>query len=105
MAMSSYAGPTTTIAGLDDNPNDGVGGLTADELKAKFDYDFSTFVVWLNGTHKTEFDLLAPLASPTFTGTPAAPTASAGTNTTQLATTAFVAAEAQKTRIRGYMEV
>ena len=34
----------------------------------------------------------APLASPTFTGTPAAPTATAGTNTTQLATTAFVAA-------------
>ncbi len=35
----------------------------------------------------------APLASPTFTGTPAAPTASQGTNTTQLATTAFVNAE------------
>lgn len=33
---------------------------------------------------------LAPLASPTFTGTPAAPTAAVGTNTTQLATTAFV---------------
>lgn len=32
----------------------------------------------------------ANLASPTFTGTPKAPTASAGTNTTQLATTAFV---------------
>ena len=32
----------------------------------------------------------AALASPTFTGTPAAPTASAGTNTTQIATTAFV---------------
>ena len=32
----------------------------------------------------------APLASPTFTGTPKAPTASAGTNTTQVATTAFV---------------
>jgi hypothetical protein len=32
----------------------------------------------------------ADLASPTFTGTPLAPTASAGTNTTQLATTAFV---------------
>ncbi len=28
--------------------------------------------------------------SPTFTGTPAAPTAAAGTNTTQIATTAFV---------------
>ncbi len=33
----------------------------------------------------------APLASPTFTGMPAAPTATAGTNTTQIATTAFVA--------------
>lgn len=32
----------------------------------------------------------APKASPTFTGVPAAPTAAAGTNTTQLATTAFV---------------
>ena len=30
------------------------------------------------------------IASPTFTGTPAAPTAAAGTNTTQIATTAFV---------------
>ena len=39
------------------------------------------------------FDALAlksNIAGPTFTGTPAAPTASAGTNTTQLATTAFV---------------
>ncbi len=35
----------------------------------------------------------APLASPTFTGTPAAPTASQGTDTTQVATTAFVNAE------------
>lgn len=34
----------------------------------------------------------APLASPTFTGTPAAPTATAGDNTTKLATTAFVQA-------------
>ena len=32
----------------------------------------------------------AKLASPTFTGTPKAPTATAGTNTTQIATTAFV---------------
>jgi hypothetical protein len=32
----------------------------------------------------------ADTASPTFTGTPAAPTATAGTNTTQVATTAFV---------------
>lgn len=37
--------------------------------------------------------LYALLASPTFTGTPAAPTASSGTNTTQIATTAFVVTE------------
>jgi len=35
----------------------------------------------------------ADLASPTFTGVPKAPTASTGTNTTQLATTAFVQAQ------------
>lgn len=34
--------------------------------------------------------LKAPLASPTFTGTPKAPTAAAGTKTTQIATTEFV---------------
>ena len=33
------------------------------------------------------------LASPTFTGTPAAPTAAANTSTTQIATTAFVMTE------------
>lgn len=36
---------------------------------------------------------IARLASPLFTGTPAAPTALQGTNTTQLATTAFVVSE------------
>jgi hypothetical protein len=35
-------------------------------------------------------DLKANIASPTLTGTPAAPTAAAGTNTTQIATTEFV---------------
>lgn len=42
---------------------------------------------------QTALDLKANIASPTFTGTPAAPTATAGTDTTQLATTAFVRAE------------
>ncbi len=36
----------------------------------------------------------ADLASPAFTGTPTAPTATAGTSTTQIATTAFVMAQA-----------
>jgi len=42
---------------------------------------------------QTALDLKANIASPTFTGTPAAPTATAGTNTTQLATTEFVRTE------------
>jgi hypothetical protein len=37
--------------------------------------------------------LKAPLASPTFTGTPAAPTASANNNSTQIATTAYADAK------------
>ena len=40
-----------------------------------------------------EVALKAPLASPTFTGTPAAPTAATTTDTTQVATTAFVQQE------------
>ena len=41
----------------------------------------------------TDISAKANIASPTFTGTPAAPTAAVSTNTTQLATTAFVVAE------------
>jgi hypothetical protein len=40
----------------------------------------------------TALNLKANLASPTFTGIPAGPTAAAGTNSTQFATTAFVTA-------------
>ena len=41
-------------------------------------------------TTSTAASTYAPLASPALTGVPTAPTATAGTNTTQLATTAFV---------------
>src|ERR1051326_8765206 len=41
----------------------------------------------------TQLALKAPLASPALTNTPTAPTAAAGTNTTQIATTAHVFAE------------
>jgi hypothetical protein len=51
------------------------GGLSTEFLKADGSVDTIAY---------------APLASPTFTGTPAAPTATAGTSTTQIATTAFV---------------
>ena len=44
-------------------------------------------------TVQTAVNSKANIASPTLTGTPAAPTAAVATNTTQLATTAFVRAE------------
>ena len=43
---------------------------------------------------QTALDFKAPLASPALTGTPTAPTAAPGTDTTQVATTAFVKAAA-----------
>lgn len=59
---------------------------TLDELAAALgdDANFAT-------TTATAIGLKAPLASPALTGTPTSPTAPAGTNTTQIATTAFVA--------------
>lgn len=46
-----------------------------------------------NLVYTSDLSTKAPINSPTFTGTPAAPTATAGTNTTQIATTAFVRTE------------
>ena len=64
------------------NKMDGVTATTA-ELN---------YVDGVTSNVQTQLNTKAPLASPTFTGTPAAPTASSGTNTTQVATTAFVEA-------------
>ena len=44
---------------------------------------------------QTALNLKANIDSPTFTGTPAAPTAAVGTSTTQIATTGFVMATAE----------
>jgi hypothetical protein len=50
-----------------------------------------TETTFARGDHRHPSDTSkADLASPEFTGTPKAPTAAAGTNTTQIATTAFV---------------
>jgi len=51
-----------------------------------------TLCSYYPATHRTK-PHQAPLASPTLTGTPAAPTAAGGTSTTQIATTAFVGGE------------
>ena len=71
---------TSTAAEL--NLLDGVTATTA-ELN---------YVDGVTSAIQTQLDAKAALAGPTFTGTPAAPTAGAGTNTTQIATTAFVQA-------------
>ena len=67
---------------------------SSNKLSADFISDGTTNKVFTS-TEKTKLSnidtsLLAPKASPEFSGTPTAPTASAGTNTTQIATTAFV---------------
>ena len=61
-------------------------------------FTVGTAAAWgaITGTLSTQTDLQsaldakAPIASPTLTGTPAAPTPTPGDNTTKLATTAFV---------------
>ena len=71
---------TSTAAEL--NALDGIPGtLTATELG-----DGVTSAI------QTQLDTKSTIASPTFTGTPAAPTAATSTNTTQIATTAMVQA-------------
>jgi hypothetical protein len=52
-----------------------------------------SYVTGVTSAIQTQIDAKAPIASPTLTGTPAAPTAATGTNTTQIATTAFVRQE------------
>lgn len=58
------------------------GGSTVSAMLSLLSDDLTT----ANDDIKTK----APITSPTFTGTPKAPTAAVGTNTTQVATTAFV---------------
>ena len=80
---------TTTAAEL--NKLDGTpAGLTATEL-GYVDGVTSSIQTQLDAKATTTVvNTKAPIASPTFTGTPAVPTASASTNTTQAASTAYV---------------
>jgi hypothetical protein len=66
---------------------DGVSSFDALTDKATAD------IVGTNTSVANALALKAPLASPALTGAPTAPTAAPGTNTTQLATTAFVRTE------------
>jgi len=54
MPMTTYSGTTNTISTIGTTVQE--RGLTTDQFKAKFDANLAAFVVWFNGTHKTEFD-------------------------------------------------
>lgn len=87
--------PTTDLRAINTtSPLLGGGNLTADRTLS---IQLATTAQngYLSSTDWNTFNNKAPLASPTFTGIPTAPTAGLGTNTTQLATTAFVFANAQ----------
>jgi hypothetical protein len=67
--------------------------LTNNEVDANFSNINTEVLSIIN----TLLPLKADLASPTFTGTPSAPTAAENSNTTQIATTAFVIGQASAT--------
>lgn len=79
----------------------GTTALAFGELAATFISGVKRFYIGdaSNLAREVAGDAYALLASPTFTGTPSAPTASPGTNTTQLATTAFVQAAVTPTAL------
>lgn len=84
--LTSYALKTYVDAG---DATEATARTTAD---AAVTTAFTAADTALSGTLTTALGLKAPLASPALTGVPTAPTATIGTNTTQLATTAFVLA-------------
>jgi hypothetical protein len=69
--------PSSTVSATELGYLDGVTSAIQTQIDAKL-------------ATATAASTYAPIASPTFTGVPAAPTATAGTSTTQVATTAFV---------------
>jgi hypothetical protein len=76
--MSNYT-KTTNFLAKDSLPENDSGKIIKG---SEFDTEFNNL--------QTAVNTKADLASPALTGVPTAPTASSGTNTTQLATTAFV---------------
>ena len=92
---TTYSEATTAAAGLMSAADKTkLNGIASGANKTTVDTALSTTSTnpVQNKVINTALGTKAPLASPTFTGTPKAPTAAAGTNTTQIATTAFVKA-------------
>ncbi len=84
-SVSALSDLSITATATEINTLDGVPAtLTATELG---------YVDGVTSAIQTQIDTKAPLASPALTGTPTAPTATAGDNSTKIATTAFVGTE------------
>lgn len=93
----------STISDLTETVQDVVGAMATDGTTVNFAYDdgAGTLTAEVQAVPQasvtnllSDLALKAPLASPALTGTPTVPTAAQGTNTTQAASTAFVATEA-----------
>lgn len=82
-AISSATSSISSLASSVSALSSAIANLSASDIS---DGQSHTVEDWLNDLQSKKADL----ASPTFTGTPKAPTASSATNTTQIATTAFV---------------
>ena len=89
LANKSYV--DTEVAGIVDSAPGTLNTLNELAAAPNDDANFATTVT-------NSLALKAPLASPALTGTPTAPTASSGTNTTQVATTAFVQSAVSRSR-------
>ena len=92
---ASYAATITTALGLkapiaSPTFTGTVGGITKSMVGLANVDNTTDALKPVSTATQTALDLKANLASPTLTGTPLAPTATTGTNTTQIATTAFV---------------
>ena len=115
-ALSAHEADTTNVHGIADTSALALTATVNSGLALKADLAGPTFTGTVSGITKTmvglgsvdnttdaakpvstaaqtELDLKAPLASPALTGVPTAPTAAAATNTTQVATTAYVRGE------------
>lgn len=96
-AFSSAGGSAGTVTSIATNNGTGItGGTITSTGTLAIDTTLLSTRAWRQkgiDSLNTNIALKAPLASPALTGTPTAPTAAAGTNTTQLATTAHVFAE------------
>ena len=91
--IANIAVPTKTSELTNDSGFDTPPAASGTSPKANGTAAVGTETAYARGDHVHPTDTSrAALDSPNFTGTPKAPTAAAGTNTTQIATTAFVTA-------------